>query len=483
VTKNLPPLFLFLALAALCADIAGRAYQKEIERDLTAKVKSSLQATGHPTGGIRFSGHELLTTALDPGLKGSLEEIIGAYIPPLSLPPPEIRSWVQITEAEHRSVALAGIVPDQRTKDALATAVLLAGPRNQLDDQIVVDEEATRLDYREHILLIIPKLLRTAHLATLLAEDGKLHLGGMVDSASQIAPLLQGVPAESSIKVQPLQHLDFQILRDSESITISGILPNTEVHKSLLDLIEASSGMLSIKDETTMALRPAKYWWHGYPDRLAPDFLSKSSGPIRLHFLHQQIVAHAGFRDQENLDFVRQMIDNLPLQIVRQIKLEILPEPPPEPIPAEIVVAPEPLAEPSTNAELEVEPDPDPEPEPDPPHPAGSLAAGLAELPIFFNKSSTYLKPSEWTKVDQAAQLILLEPDSSIMLSGFSGHRGDSQTNSSLARLRAKEVRKRLIKAGVSEDALKMRTLIDKAQLADPSRARRVEMEVLPINP
>ena len=469
--KLLFPAATFFVLAALCSVVSGLFYQNVIEEDLTNKVEAVLTAQGLPNTGIRFTGHQLTSAHLNPIVAEELDNIIGAYIPPLALPSHETPSWISVAEGPDETIEIKGLVPDRNIQVAIINAARRAsppqGPSRKITSHLEISSRAQPLKYQDRLISLIPRLLRQADTASISTHHGKIIIHGMINNQSQIEPLLRGLPAKSALIVQPLQPLDFKITRSADKIILSGVLPSGAVRASLRQLVESATDQPPVSDETTIALRPAQSWWSSHPEQLLPAFLDHSSGPAELHFLARQIHAKATFLRKGDLSSMNRFINDLPLSIVRQINLHLLPPPAPEPLAIEIT--PEPQLTTDSTPKVELLPAPEP----------GSLDEGLQRLPIFFNKSSTYLKPSEWTKVEQAAKLILSSEKPTILLSGFSSHRGDPQTNQSLARLRAKEVRKRLIKLGVPSKLLETRAQPADEDANDPSEGRRVEISIL----
>ncbi len=467
----------FFALAALCAHFSGKYYQSAIEQDLSSKVEAVLESHDLAVTAIQFTGHQLNTENLSPSIATELDNIIGAYIPPIKPIPHETASWISISEGKDDLITVAGILPSQDDRVAILNAARQASstqdPSRKISDNIEINSRAIPLGHQYRLISLIPRLLNQADGASLSTRNGVITLRGMLDDSSQIPPLLRGLPAESAFKIQPRQHIDFKIIRSAEKITLSGTLPNGAVRASLHQLIESASDQPTIQDETTVALRPGGSWWSDYPEQFLPAFLNHSSGPAELHFLPRQIHARASFQKKEDRSTMIQLINKLPLQIVRQINLELLPPPPTEPEPTPMLAAlgsgnqlsgnPEPsihLSSPVSNK---------------PTLPEGSPS----NLPIFFNKKSTYLKPSEWTKVELLAQLILSNEEPAVLISGSSSFQADPQTNQSLALLRAKEVRKRLIKLGVPAKIMETRALPFDENITDPAKGRRVEISIL----
>ena len=485
------PFIVFLLLLGVCTILTGPLYRSHIERDLSEKIETKLHQSGTSAEDIRVSGSHLLTTKIDPKHRDELEGIIGAYIPQLALPKVPRSSWIVLEEDKENSIIIKGLIPSHDDEIALISAARKSsppqGPGRNIINELEIADDVPALAQREKILRLTPIFLSRTDGAILTLLDGEVTLTGMVDRQEDIDAMMLGLRGNSRLNIQPYQPVDLGLSRTGESITLFGLLPDIATRTRTLALIREHAPSLQVNDHSQIAVRPARTWWFPHPETFIPTLLTRSEGPANLHFKPNEFHFQGEFPEQKDISATQKKISRFPIRIVRQTSLT---KPRPTPIIAQVPQSPPVNQEDSLSPDQALQTSTPTDPAPIPPAqetgPQDPLAAELKLLPIYFNSSSTYLKPSEWEKVDQAVEIILANPERKLLVGGYADLRGDPQTNKSLALKRAREVRKRLIKKGVPSKQLVVDHFGADESITNPAdhwKGRRVEIALSPESP
>ncbi len=451
---------LFLVLLIVSTFWVHPRYQATIERDLKMKVAAVLSQHGLDSSGIVIKNHHLTHLGKLPAgvaerkaLQDDLDGIIGLYADidlsgpaPLPPSPPSFR----LAEQADQSVILSGTVRDEAERSYLvnlaSTPVKSGGSPRSVIDQLKLSDEVAAIQPTDKLSSLAPQILTNATEGCLSWTPSDATMGGLLENMKQEAALLNlasaTLPAEvapvTNFKIQPYQNLEFGIVRGSEEIVVTGLLPDVTTQTRLLNLVKSEAKGARVVDDTSIALRPRAGWWMESVEGTIPSFLAATDGPAKLHYSHDRFAAEATFRDEKGHESMREIVHQIPASVERVASFSLGAQPAP------LLVKPSPDA-PIMSAMSEDE---------------SALAAAMIKrlkpLAIYFNTSSSRIKSSQNKQINAAAAIILgaKTVTQTLTVGGYADLRGNAASNRALSLKRANAVRSGLIKKGVPAERL-----------------------------
>ena len=208
-------------------------------------------------------------------------------------------------------------------------------------------------------------------------------------------------------------------------------------------------------------------WWLKNSATFLPKFFGQSTGPAFVSYSKDKIQADSIVADQKlKNQLTRLATADLPKEAKSALHIA--------------VVEPEPIAK------IEPKPAPKPEPKPEPTPPLIPKAAekaqlDLKQLAVYFNTSSSYVKPTEAPKIQKVAELIKKAglTETKLTVGGYADLRGNADFNRKLSLERANAVRAKLIKLGVPAKQLTVEFFGEDTSEVAPDdlwKSRRVEI-------
>lgn len=488
--KNIIAIIFFCLLLAICTVLYKPLFKNHIENDLYSKTTKILTDAGHDPSRVTLNGHNLeipaeLAKSLSDETYNELDCVIGLYIIETNELDPEPKPaqmmvkqdpQLRITENHTGSITVSGRVPDQHSYQAIISAVTKAAVNNRVIDKINIDTNTCKFPSLSTLEKLIPSHITSADLAEIHYTPKTLILLGNLDNSTQeetLISLANPLINEESIlvnklKVIPFEPIHFRAERKAGKLILTGVLPSKAEQLKLLVLTNKGASGTTIIDKTTIAEKPApNYWWSDHPQTFISNHFKNTKGPAYVEYTPKVFNANGIYSVEDEYKDAQQKLSDLPQQITQEIGL-VYKDPKPAPTPQPTTI-----------------PQPTPKTSPQSAPAKQKLAIALKQLPIYFNTSSDYLKPSELLKIKIAVEVLNDNSNDirALTITGFADTRGDADVNKSLSLKRANAVRKQLIKLGIKANILSVQHFGEDVSNMDQSnlwKARRVEVSLQP---
>lgn len=452
------PFFLFIALVLVIGWAIQPLLKGAIEADLTRKATPLFSQHGITKSQFRFEGPFLLpdATLTSADLHQELEQIAGAYVPPLRAGRQKLRKTsTLLLVQEGQQITLSGRLSTPQEIDLITQAT---SPWTLDKSDLIADSKLPPLPDIQALTETIKILVNEADSFRMsYRSSGQLTLGGILENKEQFEALLtaaesllpKGQRPTTRFQFQRVQDLELRITKRFNSTVLSGVLPSEPLSAEIETLLRNLIPGAEIYNNTHIATRSkAQTWWLANYQNLLTKALPMIDGNFTFAFSENRLRVAGQTDSPHKLASLKKLSQDLPKNIRLEGRFTL------------------------DDSAF------------DPSSPQGKdLHQQLQKHEIYFGKESSGLHSRESAKIVALARIIDEATDSQHYLSITAYHPASDSVNETLLKERASLVQEKLIKLGVPSERLSVQLAFEplaKFPGSESWRRHRVILSVAP---